>query len=304
MARKTHSDLVPKVSIGLPVYNGEKYLGAAVDSILSQDFEDFDLVLCDNASTDRTAEICQAYAARDKRVRYVRNATNIGAAPNHNRVVELATGQYFKWAAHDDVSKPGLLKRCVEVLEQAPPSVALVYPRFEIIDDDGNLIGDHEGVSSIETRAERPHRRVSHVLRRIGMGTAMYGLMRIETVRKTRRIASFDRSDYVLLAELSMLGELWEIPETLLSRRLHAGHSAAIHPTVKAINAWYNPTANGDRLPQRERLAVEYARSAFRLPIATTDKLMCLVTAPSVHYFTSVLQAVRRVKQKLEGTAA
>src|SRR4051794_3298661 len=93
----------PKLSIGLPVYNGENFLAHAVDSILAQDFRDFELIISDNASTDRTAEICRGYAESDPRVRYVRFETNQGGSRNFCYVFELARGEYFKWAAHDDV---------------------------------------------------------------------------------------------------------------------------------------------------------------------------------------------------------
>ena len=105
----------PRVSIGLPVYNGEKYLRAALDCILRQDYADFELVICDNASSDGTEAICREYAARDGRIRYTRNETNIGASGNYKRVFELARGEFFKWASHDDTFHPSLVRRCMEV---------------------------------------------------------------------------------------------------------------------------------------------------------------------------------------------
>ena len=107
----------PAVSVGLPVYNGERYLAEAIESVLRQTFADFELVISDNASTDRTAEICRSFARADGRVRYHRNEANLGALPNFNRVFDLGRGRYFKWAAHDDVLRPELLRRCVDVLE-------------------------------------------------------------------------------------------------------------------------------------------------------------------------------------------
>src|SRR5687767_6137887 len=113
----------PALSIGLPVYNGERYLREAIGSILSQDFTDFELIISDNASTDGTAAICAFYAARDARIRYHRSETNLGAAPNHRRVFELARAPFFKWAAHDDSGSPQLLERCVQTMYAARPSV-------------------------------------------------------------------------------------------------------------------------------------------------------------------------------------
>jgi glycosyltransferase involved in cell wall biosynthesis len=112
------SDTNPKVTIGVPVYNGEKYLAAALDTLLAQSFEDFELIISDNASTDCTEEIARAYAARDGRVRYERSGANRGCAWNHNRVFALARGRYFRWAAHDDLCAPTLLARTVELLRR------------------------------------------------------------------------------------------------------------------------------------------------------------------------------------------
>jgi glycosyltransferase involved in cell wall biosynthesis len=110
---------LPSLTIGLPVYNGERYLAQALDALLAQTYQDFELIISDNASTDRTADICQEFVARDARVKYVRQRVNIGAGPNHNAVLTLARGRFFKWAAHDDVYAPTLLERCIEVLERA-----------------------------------------------------------------------------------------------------------------------------------------------------------------------------------------
>src|SRR6267142_6107507 len=132
----------PKVSVGLPVYNGAEFLRAALDSILRQDYRDFELIISDNASTDGTRAICQQYAQGDKRIRYFRNESNGGAAENYRRVFELARGDYFNWATHDDIQLPGFLRRCAEVLDKAPTSVVLVAPRAEIIDAEGRKIED------------------------------------------------------------------------------------------------------------------------------------------------------------------
>ena len=96
----------PRVSIGLPVYNGDNYLAETLDSILAQTFTDFELIISDNGSTDRTEAICRRYAAQDHRVRYVRNPSNLGAARNYKRAFELARGEYFKWNGHDDPLAP------------------------------------------------------------------------------------------------------------------------------------------------------------------------------------------------------
>jgi glycosyltransferase involved in cell wall biosynthesis len=133
----------PRITIGVPVYNGERHLRQALDSLLAQDTTDFRLVISDNASTDRTAEICQAYVARDPRVSYVRNEKNLGAAANYNRLLHMATTPYFKWASADDVCEPQLLTRCLEVLE-ARPNVVLAYPKTVLIDEDDHFLRNHD----------------------------------------------------------------------------------------------------------------------------------------------------------------
>ena len=296
----------PTLSIGLPVYNGEKYLEGAIASILSQDYEDFELIVCDNASTDSTAAICESFARRDPRLRYSRNPENIGAAPNHNRVFELARGRFFKWAAHDDECMPGMLRRCVETLAGAPASVALVYPQLLLVDDNDAVIREETlayDVVSLDTRAARPHERLAWVLSRIVLGTPMYGVMRSDLLRKTRLIGSFHTSDYVLLAELAMLGEFWEIPEKLIRRRLHTGRSTAANPTRKALEAWLDPSRGGKRdlLPIEDRLAWEYVKSARRMPLGPVDRALCIMAALSVTYRIRALRTAGRWKRSLLG---
>src|SRR5215831_17134423 len=102
---------VPVATIGIPVYNGEAYLEEAIRSALAQTADDLEVVISDNASTDRTAEICNDYAQQDSRVRYFRNPRNLGAAPNYNIVLANARGRYFKWLAHDDRISPSYVAK-------------------------------------------------------------------------------------------------------------------------------------------------------------------------------------------------
>jgi glycosyltransferase involved in cell wall biosynthesis len=129
----------PKVSIGMPVYNGERFIREALDSLLAQTFINFEIIISDNASTDETRQICLEYVAKDKRVRYYRNDVNLGPIANFNRVLNLSTGQYFMWAAHDDRWEPSFVALLVQTLD-ANPRVALASCRFVNIDEDGRLI--------------------------------------------------------------------------------------------------------------------------------------------------------------------
>src|SRR4051812_27365079 len=179
----------PAISIGMPVYNGEHFLSRSLDSLLAQDFADFELIIVDNASLDSTPSICEMYARRDSRVRYFRNPVNVGAAPNHTLAFNYSSAPYFKWAAHDDECKPSLLRRCLETFEAGPSDLQLVYPQAEIIDEKGDV--QELYTVSIDCRSGRPSRRVARVLKEVRLGTPMYGLFRSETLKRTRLIDSF-----------------------------------------------------------------------------------------------------------------
>src|SRR5690242_332295 len=132
-------NLTPLVSVGLFVYNGERYLEETLRSILNQTFTDFELIISDNASTDRTGEIAKSYAERDDRIRYYRTEKNMGPGWNVRRVYELSIGKYFKQAAADDLLDPAYLRRCVEILESDPGCV-LAHARTMEIDENGDFI--------------------------------------------------------------------------------------------------------------------------------------------------------------------
>jgi glycosyltransferase involved in cell wall biosynthesis len=289
----------PKLSIGLPVYNGETFLRGAIQSILEQSFADFELIIVDNASTDGTSEICREFAAKDNRIRYYRNEVNIGGAPNHNRVFELSTGKFFKWASHDDLYPKEMLRRCLEVLEAAPDSVSLVYSQFELIDESGESLGIES--DPIEMRDPRAHVRLIRFLMKVGYCTATYGLIRSDILRKTRLMASFPFSDRVYLAELAMLGELWEIREPLLRLRNHAGRSTKANKTVDSIRKWYDPAAAKMAmvLPLQIRADVEIVRSALRLPMAWKDRMLCFGVAMAVPCWLRLLKWSFPVRRRL-----
>ena len=134
----------PRVSIGLPVYNGEVYLSGALDTLLGQTFTDIELIISDNASTDRTPEICRSYAARDHRVRYIRHEVNRGVPWNHNFALRQASGEYFRWASHDDFCAPDFVARCVKELD-ADPGLVLCHTRTVVLDGEGTVLSHNGG---------------------------------------------------------------------------------------------------------------------------------------------------------------
>ncbi|MPV36593.1 glycosyltransferase family 2 protein [Georgenia subflava] len=264
----------PRVTIGLPVYNGENYLEAAIESVLVQDFEDFELLLADNGSTDRTAEICRSAAARDSRVRIHRSEVNHGAAWNYNRLVDLARGEYFKWAAHDDVIKPAFLRRCVEVLDE-DAGVSLAYTRAVDIDEMGAVVYAHR-LPGYATQSE-PSARASSVLREPSPCMESFGLTRRRQLLRTSLIGPYTGSDRTLFLELSLLGRFYEVPEVLFQHRQHGGRSVRQYADPRARNIWFDPAWEGRRSAPRWRLLREYGRVALTGPASAGERLRTLV---------------------------
>jgi len=292
----------PKVSLGFPVYNGEKYLRFALDSLVQQNYPDFELVISDNASTDGTNAICLEYASRDSRIRYSRNKENTGLAANHNRVLELSRGEYFKWVAHDDEYSRDMLTRFVHVFSQAPPSVSVVYSQCEIIDEDGKVIG----VSSdaVETKHSLPCRRVAQLLLNASIYNFTYGLVRTSTLRKTRLYGTYPLADRVLFAELAMLGEIWEVREPLLRLRFHSGRTFQAHTTPEAVRKLFDPAGRKKNsfLSLEARAHLELVRSSYQTPPRLRDKASCLITALVVPWWVRFKNFGGMQKRRLRQT--
>ena len=288
----------PRVSIGLPVFNGERYLAGALNCLLQQDYEDFELIISDNASTDATESICREYAAKDPRIRYYRNATNIGASPNYNRVFRLARGEFFKWASHDDECHSSLVRRCLEVFEQAAASAVLVYSMAEIIDEVGRVM--FQSPDRISSSSARPFKRLATVLLSSYWAHPLWGLIRSDALRRTRLMGCIE-TDHVVLSELALLGELIEIPEVLHRVRQHPGNAIPTHPSARELLAWFDPTRGNDWifLPYRERVYIEYLKGIWHMPLSASERVLCFCTVPAVCYWRRFLNWSRPVRQRL-----
>jgi glycosyltransferase involved in cell wall biosynthesis len=202
----------PLVSVGLPVFNEESGLPAALDSILAQDYEHLELIVSDNGSTDATVDIAREYAARDARIAVHRSDQNRGAAFNWNRCFRLASGPYFTWASGHDTRLPQAIGKCVAALED-DPRLVLCYPRALWRRFDGTSetrIGDTVG-----TRGLPPTLRVRETLKQV-KGEEINGVIRSSALARTRLICNCLVPDLVLLVELSMLGDFQQLDETLL----------------------------------------------------------------------------------------
>ena len=239
---------VTPLTIGLPVYNGERFLAAALDSILGQTFGDFTLVVSDNASTDATVEIVQRYAERDDRILLLRSEMNRGAAWNYNRTFAECRSPYFKWAAADDLLAPTCVERLLDVLDASPPFVVLAYPFTQIVDAEGTPVDLYEDKLAASPGSP-PHTRLRQVLRNVEFGNCIFAVMRSEALRKTRLHGNYPTADHVLLAELALLGEFRELTEPLFLRRLHEGTSVRANTTKEALSRWFDTQRKPVRSP-------------------------------------------------------
>jgi glycosyltransferase involved in cell wall biosynthesis len=279
-----------KIAIGLPVYNGANFLAAAIDSILAQSYADFELVISDNASTDNTEEICRAYAQRDRRVRYVRQPINVGAANNHNLLVRMSDSEYFKWAAHDDVLAPGFLAACIDMLDH-DSSVVLASPATVLIDEAGTPLLysaekggmiDRSGVcwpvmpeKNDGLMADDPTVRFEAVLLNMSMCVEIFGVMRRSALLRTSLEGPFCGSDKVLLAEMSLLGRFWLGQDTLFFRRCHAQQFSA--STSGSYRATWFSGRRRDSVPVHQvKLLLAYCRALYIAQMTTQQRYDCL----------------------------
>jgi glycosyltransferase involved in cell wall biosynthesis len=208
----------PIVTIGLPVYNSERYVAQSIESLLGQTYRDFILIISDNASTDSTAEICQRYAKSDPRVRYYRNAVNIGNPRNFNRVFELTKTPYLKWSTADDYWAPTFLEKALAVMER-DPSVVLCYPQAVFVDANGENPQNYDDPLCVTQ--DDPVERFTTLLKNIMKAHQHLGVIRMSVLRRTHLLGTHVSSDINLLAELALYGKFVELPERLFFRRFH-----------------------------------------------------------------------------------
>ena len=206
----------PLVSIGIPVYNEERYIDLTIDSLLAQDYPNLEVIISDNASTDRTSEICQARSKSDPRIRYFRSEQNEGAVNNFNTAFRWSTGKYFMWAGAHDLWAPTFISKAVTLLE-AEPAVILVYPHTMLIDSEG--VESTTVPDEIDTRHLSPLQRYLKFIWRVCWCNMIHGVIRSDVIRQTQMFRHVWGSDILLLTELSLAGEFAQLPETLFYRR-------------------------------------------------------------------------------------
>ena len=261
----------PRVSIGCPVYNGERFLAFAVESLLAQTFHDFELLLVDNASTDGTAEICRRYAATDARVKYFRNERNVGVYRNCNRAFELSRGEYFKLAAADDLCDPELVARCVDVLDRDRAVVA-AYSRARFIDEDGNALRLTD--PGWHLMSDGAWERLKYVLVSGHRVNVFFGLTRSSELARTRLFPIYPGGDCRLLGELCLQGKIFEIPEYLFFRRIHPNASTQ-NRDVDWRSMFFNGELGHMELPFWQ-ICIDHGGTVLRSNLKRQQKISCL----------------------------
>ena len=270
----------PRLSIGLPVFNGEKYLRQAIESVLAQTYTDFKLIISDNSSTDRTKEICIEYTKKDKRISYHRSRVNRGAAWNWNRVFDLSSGVYFKWVAHDDTMDPEFLSKCINVLEQ-DQSIVLCHCRNAIINRYDKLVGKYD-VGTI-TDSHKPHERFRQLLQEKGTPWLIFGVIRRDALSKTRVFQNYIGSDWNLLAEISLIGRIFEIQEYLFFRRSHSeaytnshySKHVRIHDYRTETIWWTGSNKRPLVVWPHWRNCIEFFKSVNRVSMSYSERWLC-----------------------------
>lgn len=261
----------PLLSIGVPVYNGERFLESTVRSILNQDYAEMEIIISDNASTDTTPEICSRLAAEDSRIKVHRHPENRGAAFNWNFVVARAKGPYFKWASDNDRYHATFSSRCIEVLEDQP-DVVLCYSRTVLVDGDDREIEIDERDQPI--LHDRAGDRFAAIMNHTNLNNAQSGVIRLDALRNTRGERRYPHGDWVLMAELAGRGKFQIVEAPLFFRRV--GKEGLSTERLAGSGTLATFIDSSRTAPHRCRTWTEqfdYLCSALRLPIPARQKL-------------------------------
>jgi len=244
---------LPLVTIGLPTYNGAKYLAGALDSLLAQDYPNVEIVVSDNGSTDDTEVVARGYARRFDRIRYYRLDSNMGAAANFNRTLSLARGVYFMWASDHDLREPTLVSRCVEALE-ANPAAVLAYPQCLVIDANGTVLEEADDQIDVEQASSLA--RYKHLIWRLMICNMIYGVARREAMVAAGGYQDVIAPDRLVLARLALQGPIVRVAGFLFLRRQNRPPETLDEQRLRQVNDLNPATA--------EERAAQAAPSLFR----------------------------------------
>lgn len=266
----------PPITIGLPVYNGENYVGESIQCLRDQTFGEFRLIISDNASTDSTEEIARSAALEDERVVYHRQQVNLGGPANYNFTLAQAEGDFFMWHAHDDLRDPRFLELAYGSMV-ASPNTSVTFSRATAIGPDGEDLGPV--IRPDDLVHESPHRRLRAVIGAPRPELVLFGLMRRELLEQTGKHGSFKGGDRILVAEMAMLGDFHELSEVLFHNRDHPDRYTRISASPEAERVrreWWDPSRgdSGISMP-RWRGFREYLGAIRRHPLSSSERMRC-----------------------------
>lgn len=269
------------ITVGIPTFNSEAYLGLAIEGLLAQTFSDFELVVSDNASTDGTRNVVENYMSIDRRVRYIRHSENIGANLNYSHVVRIANGDFFKWSSSSDWCAPTFLEKCFRELS-AHEDAVLVVPRTRLFESTPEESQDYP--FDIEILDESPSVRLKYLMSNLELNNAMNGLIRTSALRKTRLVEHYRAADVVLMGHLAMLGKFRLIDERLFYRRMALETSTALQD-AQTIRKFLYPRVDSRTLFQGCRRHLGWARSAWSAPMSIGDRFEALTQVAKACYW-------------------
>lgn len=267
----------PLVSIGLPVYNGENFVAEAIQCVLNQTFCNWELVICDNCSTDRTVVICRQFANQDSRIRVYENARNMGVSFNYNEVFRLSSGRYFKWIAHDDLFSPRFIENCIQEFEK-DERVVLTCPKISYVDADGRLLRRQTSeLSVLGTTAEaRAKRLMELAAQNMDFIWLAYGLIRRDVLLQSGALGLYAGDDQVLLFKIALRGCIKQTEEEMLFRREHAEASTVKRGSTVRERARFACADDNRRLVLPWcRMLKEHLISVLHSPISFWSRLRC-----------------------------
>jgi glycosyltransferase involved in cell wall biosynthesis len=263
----------PKVTIAIPVFNGDNFLAETLDSVLTQTLQDFEVVIADNGSTDGTERISRDYAAKDSRIQIHRSEVNLGVTRNFIRVVGYSSAEYFMYLAHDDKLAPTFLEQCVAVLD-THPDVVLCYPKAIEIDTQGNALYKKE--QFLDADSPRPHKRFRQMIHMAHNCESQFGLMRTDVLKKTVIFAPIPDGDRIMLAEVSLYGKYYRVPDYLFLHREHPHRTLNVFPTrFDRLPMYLVPEQAGKLVLPYIAEFFEYLRCIRRAPLTFAERLAC-----------------------------
>jgi glycosyltransferase involved in cell wall biosynthesis len=271
------NDAMPLVSVGVFLYNEERFVRESLGALLQQDYPNLEIIISDNCSTDNTAAICRELTASDERIRFIRQESNIGAAANSIQVLAEASGRYFMWASGHDLWSANLVTECVKTLE-ARSAAAIAYADSNWIGADGESLDklsacyDTSGMNDI-TRFFMAFWGNMHPI---------LGLIRMEYLRKIPKIHECAGTDQIVLAELAFMGEFLIVSSAHWSRRQPRDEETHKQKLRRYTGKEFRLAGSWlDRLFPLLRLPLELTRVVMRSQLSLVERAGILLALPT-----------------------